>query len=101
MRWRSRKCRASVGKTQRPSNATLHKNMYQTGAASQASGPGRQIPKRPIGNVAGVPAMAIKLYLRQIQATFYLGDLYMQYACQLACLIIIKMEDIDSIDTEH
>ena len=34
MRWRSRKCRASVGKAQRPANATLHKNMHQTSVAS-------------------------------------------------------------------
>lgn len=101
MRWRSRKCGASVGKTQSPANATIHKNVHPTSAASQAGGPGRQVPKRPAGNVAGVRAMAIKLYLRQIQATFYLRDLYMHYACQPTCLIIIKMEDIDSIDTEH
>lgn len=80
MRWRSRKRGAGVREAQRPANANFHKNMYPASVVEEACGSGRQVQKRFAGNVAGVLAMPIKLYLRQLQATFYLGDLYMLYA---------------------
>lgn len=74
---RSRKRGASVREGERTANAHIHKNVYSADAAEETSRPGRQVQERFTGNVAGVRAMPIKLYLRQLQATFYLRDLYM------------------------